>query len=107
MVIAPLPWLLVLLKLTVTLPFTGTDRLKVPPSLAVLLCAPIEKCAVGPDKKLRATVPVAVELSPLVSVTVNVIVLLAVPKLKLQLDELEQIEEPLLFQVYVVIAALP
>ena len=96
-----------LLKLNVTFPFTGTDRLKVPPSLAVLLCALIEKCAVGPDWKLIATVPVAVELSPLLSVVVNVIVLLAVPKLKLQLDELEQIEEPLLFQAYVVIAALP
>ena len=87
-----------LLKLTVTLPLTGTERLKVPPSLAVLLCALIEKCAAGPDWKVSATVPVAVDVRPLLSVTVSVIVLLAVPKLKLQLDELEQIAVPLLFQ---------
>src|ERR1039457_5243357 len=93
---AALPWLLVLLKFTVTLPFTGTDRLSVPLSLALLPWALIEKCAVGPDWKLRATVPVAVELTPLLSVTVRVMVLLGVPKLKLQLDELEQIGVPLL-----------
>ena len=95
--IAALPWLLVLLKFTVTLPLTGTDKFNVPPSLAVCPCALIEKCAVGPDWKLKATVPVAVEVSPLLSVTVNVIVLLAVPKLKLQLDEFVQICVPLLF----------
>jgi hypothetical protein len=82
----------------VTLPLTGTDKLRVPPSLAVLLWALIEKCAAGPDWKLSATVPVAVELNPLLSVTVSVIVLLAVPKLNVQVEELEQIDEPLLFQ---------
>src|SRR5437660_1140639 len=80
---AALPWLLVLLKFTVTFPFTDTDTLKVPPSLAVCSWALIVKCAVGPDWKLRATVPVAVELNPLLSVTASVIVLLAVPKLNL------------------------
>ena len=48
--------------------------------------------------KLNATKPVAVELWLLASVTVSVIVLLAVPKLKLQLDEFAQIAVPLLLQ---------
>lgn len=96
--IGAVPWLLVLVKLTVTLPFTGTDKLSVPPSFAVLPCAVIEKCAVGPVIKLKLTCPVAVELSPLLSVTVRVIVLLAVPKLKLHVEELEQICVPLLRQ---------
>ena len=78
------------------MPFTGTDRLKVPPSLAELPCALIEKCAVGPDWELCAPVPMAVELNPLLSVTVSVIVLPAVPKVKLHNDEFEQIGEPLL-----------
>ena len=39
-----------------------------------------------------------VELNPLLSVTVKVMVLLAVPKLKLQVDEFVQICVPLLFQ---------
>jgi hypothetical protein len=90
------PCVLVLANETSTLPFTGTDRLRVPPSLAVLLWALMLKWAVGPDWKLKATVPVAVEVRPLPSVTVSVIVLLAVPKLKLQLEELEQIGVPLL-----------
>jgi hypothetical protein len=34
-----LTWLLVLLKLAVTLPLTRTDRLSLPPSFAVLRCA--------------------------------------------------------------------
>ena len=40
------------------------------------------------------TWPVAVEPKPLPSVTVSVIVLLGVPKLKLQVEELEQICGP-------------
>ena len=49
--------------------------------MAVLLWALMLKWAAGPDWKLKATVPVAVEVRPLLSVTVSVIVLLAVPKL--------------------------
>jgi hypothetical protein len=55
------------------------------------------KCAVGPDWKLRLIVPVAVELWPLESVAVRVMLLLAVPKLKLHDEELPQICVPLLF----------
>src|SRR5437870_256105 len=80
-----------------TFSFTGTDRLSVPPSFADLFCALIEKCAVGPDVKLNATVPVAVELCPFESVTVSEIVFDAVPKLKLHDEEFEQICVPLLF----------
>ena len=90
--------MLVLLKFTVTFPFTGTDKLKVCPSVRVMPWALMEKCAVGPDWNVKATVPVAVELNPLPSVTVKVMVLLAVPKLKLQVDEFVQICVPLLFQ---------
>src|ERR1017187_6094189 len=92
------PCVLVLLKLTVTLPLTGTDKLSVPPSLAVLLCALIEKCAAGPDRKLSITVPVAVEVWLLLSVTTSVIVLLTVPKLNVHVEELPQMAVPLLFQ---------
>src|ERR1039457_4936946 len=95
---AALPWLPVLLKFTVTLPFTGTDRLSVPPSLADLPWALIEKCAVGPDWKVNTTVPVAVDVSPLLSVTVSVMVLLGAPNRALQLAELVQMDVPLLFQ---------
>jgi hypothetical protein len=75
-----LPGALVSAKFTVTLPFTGTDKLKVPPSLAVLPWALIEKCVAGPDRKLKTTVPVEVDVWPLLSVTVRVMVLLGVPK---------------------------
>src|ERR1017187_10154604 len=101
------PCVLVLVNETSTLPFTGTDKLRVPPSLAVLLCALMLKWAAGPDWKLSTTVPVAVEVWLLLSVTVSVIVLLAVPKLKVQVEEFPQIAVPLLFQAWVVIAAPP
>jgi hypothetical protein len=97
-VIGALPGVLVLVNNTSTFPPAGTDRLSVPPSPAVLPCALIVKCAVGPDWKLNATVPVAVELCPLLSVTVSVIVLLIALKLKLQVGEFKQIGVPLLFQ---------
>ena len=66
--------------------------------MAVLLCALMLKCAAGPDWKLSTTVPVAVEVWLLLSVTVSVIVLLAVPKLNVQVEEFPQIAVPLLFQ---------
>lgn len=53
------------------------------------------------------TSPVAVELLPLASVTVSVMVLLVVPNLKLQIEELEQMRVPLLFQTYRLIGSLP
>ena len=46
------------------------------------------------------TSPVAVELFPLLSVTVSVMVLLVVPNLKSQREESEQIRVPLLFHTY-------
>src|ERR1017187_4224068 len=92
------PCALVLVNDTSTLPLTGTDRLRVPPSLADFPCALMLKCAAGPDWKLKATAPVAVEVWLLLSVVVSVIVLLAVPKLNVHVEEFPQIAVPLLFQ---------
>jgi hypothetical protein len=105
--IGSLPRALVLVNFTTILALTGTDRRSVPPSCAVLFCALIEKCAVGPTAwKVNFTSPVAVDVFPLRSVTVSVIVLLAVPNLKLQVAEL-QIVVPLLFHTHLVIGELP
>jgi hypothetical protein len=95
---AALPGVLVLVNDTSTLKPVGTDRLSVPPSLAVLPWALIEKCAVGPVWKVNVTAPVAVELSPLPSVTASVTVLLAALKLNVHVGKFPQTGVPLFFQ---------
>jgi len=105
--IGSLPRVLVLVKLTTILALTGTDRRRVPPSFAVLFCALIEKCAVGPTAwKVNFTSPVAVDVLPLWSVTVSVMVLLAVPNLKVQVEDV-QIVVPLLFHTHLLIGDVP
>jgi hypothetical protein len=65
------------------------------------------KCAPGALPTLTTTVAVAVELRPLLSVTVNAIVFVPVAKENVHKDELEQVGVPLLIQLYVAIGALP
>src|SRR5258708_17216064 len=81
-------------------PCTTLSRSLCPPPLML-------KCAVGPVGCVTFTCPVAVEVSPLLSVTVREIVLLGVPNGAVHVEELVQMDVPVLVQAYVVIDALP
>src|ERR1017187_10157872 len=97
------PGVLVLVNETSTLPFTGTERLSVPPSVVALPCALMLKCAVGPDcGNSTLTCPVAVELAPLLSVTISVTVLLADENERAHVDELPHTGVPPLFHAQLV-----